>query len=362
MIIFGQSAGPLPPNTMSLRRHPNLDLPAVPTRTVKATLEAGRRVGIPPEVLLANTGLRGDAMLAPAARVSYRAMLQLQRNLIAQPLPHDFAFASPPFSVSSYGMLGYAMMSCATLNQAIQIALKYYRTAGPLFDLTFEFEADALVIGADNVFGLDDKLLTLVTEEVFTTFPQLLDLLVGDHVRPREVDLNYPAPPHQHLYATRFECPVVFDAPRTRFVLDAQALALPLLHPDADSAVMFERSCREMLAEIERHESLANELRHLLLSSPGKLPDAAAAAAKMRLGERTLRRRLADEGTTFQAILDEVRCRIATDYLVTTHLSTQEIAELLGFSEATNFRRAFMRWTQRSPTSYRKPTSSYKKR
>jgi AraC-like DNA-binding protein len=84
------------------------------------------------------------------------------------------------------------------------------------------------------------------------------------------------------------------------------------------------------------------------------LPDAAAAAAKMRLGERTLRRRLADEGTTFQSILDEVRCHIATDYLVTTHLSTQEIAELLGFSEATNFRRAFMRWTQRSPTSYRK--------
>lgn len=157
---------------------------------------------------------------------------------------------------------------------------------------------------------------------------------------------------------------MVFDAPRTRFVLDAATLALPLLHPDADSAVMFERSCREMLAEIERHESLANELRHLLLSSPGKLPDAAGAAAKMRLGERTLRRRLADEGTTFQAILDEVRCHIATDYLATTHLSTQEIAELLGFSEATNFRRAFMRWTQRSPTSYRKPNfrkPSYRK-
>jgi AraC-like DNA-binding protein len=137
-------------------------------------------------------------------------------------------------------------------------------------------------------------------------------------------------------------------------VLDTASLALPLAQADADSAVMFERSCRELLNEIERHDSLANELRHLLLSSPGNLPDAATAAAKMRLGERTLRRRLADEGTTFQAILDEVRCRIATDYLVSTHLSTQEIAELLGFSEATNFRRAFLRWTQRSPTSYRK--------
>ena len=94
-------------------------------------------------------------------------------------------------------------------------------------------------------------------------------------------------------------------------------------------------------------------LRHLLLSSPGKLPDAATAASK-RPRRTDVARRLADEGTTFQAILDEVGCRIATDYLVSTHLSTQEIAELLGFSEATNFRRAFLRWTQRSPTSYRK--------
>ena len=339
---------------MPLRTRPNLDLPAVPARTVKANIEAARRVGISPEVLLANTGLHDDAIVVPAARVTYRAMLQLQRNLIAQPLPDDFAFARPPFSVSSYGMLGYAMMSCANLNQAIQIALKYYRTAGPLFDLTFEFDADTLVISADNVFGLEDKLLMLVTEEIFTTFPLLLDVLVGEHVRPREVDLGYPAPSHRELYATTFECPAIFDAPRSRFVLDAAALALPLAHADADSAVMFERSCREMLNEIERYESLANELRHLLLSSPGKLPDAATAAARMRLGERTLRRRLADEGTTFQTILDEVRCHIATDYLVSTHLSTQEIAELLGFSEATNFRRAFMRWTQRSPTSYRK--------
>ena len=99
------------------------------------------------------------------------------------------------------------MMSCATLNQAIQIALKYYRTAGPLFDLTFEFDDDALVIGADNVFDLDDKLLTLVTEELFTTFPLLLDLLVGNHVRPREVDLNYPAPPHQRTLCNDVRMP-----------------------------------------------------------------------------------------------------------------------------------------------------------
>ena len=326
----------------------------MPARNAKATIEAARRAGIGAEALLAGTGLCDDQLRVPGARITYRAFLTMYRNLAAHPLPADFGFMHQPFSIASYGMLGYAMMSCATLEQAIQIALKYYRTAGPLLDLSFEFDADGLVITTRNALDLDPRTLTLATEELFTPFPLLLELLVGEPVAPRRVELGYPAPPHRALYEQAFDAPVVFDAAQSRFLLDAAALAMPLVQADADSALMFERSCRELLQDIERHESLSNELRQLLLASPGNLPDAATAAARLHLGERTLRRRLADEGTTFQAILDEVRCRIATDYLTTTHLSTQEIAELLGFSEATNFRRAFLRWTRRSPASYRK--------
>ncbi len=336
----------------------NLDVPAVPVRNAKATIEAARRVGVPAEALFEGTGLCEEQIRVPAARITYRAWLRLRRNLMNHPLPRDFGFAREPFSIASYGMLGYAMMSCATLNQAIQIALKYYRTAGPLLDLSFEFAGERLVITARNALELEQDLLMLATEELFSAFPLLLKLLVGRPVAPQRVDFAYPAPPHRDVYAAAFDVPIRFDAPDSCFVLSAEALALPLAQADADSAVMFERSCRELQKEIERHESLSNELRHLLLSSPGNLPDAGAAAARLHLGERTLRRRLADEGTTFQAILDEVRCRIATDYLVSTHLSTQEIAELLGFSEATNFRRAFLRWTRRSPTSYRKQRTS----
>jgi len=336
--------------------HPrfNLEAPAVPARNAKATIEAARRVGIGANALLDGTGLCDEQLRIPGARITYRAFLTMYRNLIAHPLPADFGFMQQPFSIASYGMLGYAMMSCATLEQAIQIALKYYRTAGPLLDLSFEFGADGLVITARNAFDLDPPLLTLATEQLFTPFPLLLELLVGAAVAPRRVELGYPAPPHRGLYERAFDAPVVFGAPESRFLLDRETLAMPLAQADADSALLFERSCRELLQDIERHESLSNELRQLLLASPGKLPDAASAAARLHLGERTLRRRLAAEGTTFQAILDQVRCRIATDYLTTTHLSTQEIAELLGFSEATNFRRAFLRWTRRSPTSYRK--------
>ncbi len=326
----------------------------MPVRNAKEMLESARRVGIASDAVLCGTGLQESDIRVPAARITYRAYLRMHRNLAAHPLPADFGFIRQPFSIASYGMLGYAMMSCATLRQVIQIALKYYRTAGPLLELSFEMDDQRLVIGVANVFSLDTAQLILATEQLFTAFPLLLDVLVGKPVAPQQVDFSYVTPPTAHLYAARFDCPVRFDAPDTRFVLGADALALPLAQADADSAVMFERSCRQLLQEIEARDSLTNTLRQLLLDSPGSLPDAAAAAKCLHLGERTLRRRLADEGTTFQSTLDEVRCHLATDYLVSTHLSTQEIAELLGFSEATNFRRAFLRWTRRSPTSFRR--------
>src|SRR5262245_3705481 len=176
MIIFGQSCRSADV-TMLVHRRFNLEVPVVPARNAKAALENARRIGIGADELLAGTGLGDDALRAPGARITYRAWLTLYRNLTRHPLPPDFGFMRGPFSIASYGMLGYAMMSCATLEQAIQIALKYYRTAGPPLDLSFEFDAAGLTITARNVLELDALVLTLVTEELFTPFPLLLELL-----------------------------------------------------------------------------------------------------------------------------------------------------------------------------------------
>jgi AraC-like DNA-binding protein len=326
---------------------------AVPARNAKMLLEQAQGLGIDPNELRAGTEFDEATLATPGGRISYGDHITLHRNLLKHSVPEDFAFTGGGFSIASYGMLGYAMMSSATLNQAIQIAVKYYRTAGPLCGLFFDWHSDGLSITAENTFDLEAAPLRLVIEEIFSTFPALLRLLVGGEVPARHVDFSYPQPAHLLRYRETFNCPMRFDQPVCRFEIDASALALPLVQADADSAVLFERSCRELLAEIDRDDSLTNQVRHFLLASPGNLVNADRAARHFRMGARTLRRRLAMEQTSYQSILDEVRRRIAIDYLSTTALSTQEIAELLGFSEATNFRRAFLRWTERTPASYR---------
>ena len=340
---------------------PDLSARAVPARNANILIERSAAMGHERATLLRNTGIDETLLETPGARISYQNFINLLFNINELGIyPKIFLTSQDNFSIASYGMLGYAMMSSDTLRQALNIALKYYRTSGPLCEFSFHFRDSEVLIQADNSFYLGEDLLPLVIEDLFASFPPLLDRLLGEPLLPRRVEFSYPAPPHASEYKHHFACPVEFNAPTNRFVLDARALDLPLVQADADAALVFEESCRNLLLEIETHDSLANRMRKTLISSPGRLMSADEMAKYLNIGTRTLRRRLAREKTSYQKILDEVRARLASDYLKTTLLSNQEIAELLGYTEATNFRRAFIRWMGCSPGSYRKRPYAYR--
>ena len=154
-------------------------------------------------------------------------------------------------------------------------------------------------------------------------------------------------------YREVFDLTPVFDARHTRYGLAVELLDREVLRADPGAAKLLERSCQDLLHEIERQDSFGNLVRQLLLSSPGHIPSADEAARRLNVSERTLRRRLGAEQASFQQIVDDVRNRMAQDYLRSTNLSTQQIGELLGFTEATNFRRAFVRWNGCSPHRFR---------
>ncbi len=336
---------------------------AVPARNAKLLLERCLSAGFDAQDLLCHSGIDGAVLAVPGARISYQNIIKILINIKRLKIDSRiFMVSEERFSIASYGMLGYAMMSSDTLRQALHIALKYYRTSGPVCNFSFDFSAgdkkNEVLIQADDVFNLGDALLPLVIEDLFTGFPPLLKLLVGRTLAPIRVEFSYPEPAYVADYQLRFCCPLVFEAPTNRFVLNNRYLDLPLVQADSDAALMFEESCRTLLKEIESDDSLANRIRKNLLSSPGNLISADEMAHNLNMGTRTLRRRLAVENSSYQQLLDEVRGRIAIDYLKTTNLSSQEIAELLGYTEATNFRRAFIRWTGCSPGSYRKQSST----
>jgi AraC-like DNA-binding protein len=127
-----------------------------------------------------------------------------------------------------------------------------------------------------------------------------------------------------------------------------------LADADAATARICEESCQALLREMDIEDDLVSRICQVLLSVPGAFPCLDDIADKLHLGPRTLRRRLKDLDTSYQKILDDVRRELAIQYLTTTDLSTQQVSDLLGYTEVTNFRRAFVKWVGDSPFKFRK--------
>lgn len=327
----------------------SLDKRAVPIAQVKALVRIMADRGFPPEVSLKDTSID-----LSADKVTYRQRLQqLQNMLDLTGMQGSWLEANRSASISDYGLLGYAMMSSATLEQAVQIAVKYHRMAGAMFELAFDTDGDEAVLRIEHQLA-SGQVAQFLVEDLFTGIVGLIGLLLGRDHTPSRILLNYEAPDYADKHALCFRCPVEFEQRHCEYRFALSELQQPLAEADQNTARICEESCRKLLNQMEIEEDIISRVCHLLLSTPGEFPKLDAVAERLSLGARTLRRRLKELGTSYQKILDDVRRELAIEYLQTTNLTVQEIAELLGYSEVTNFRRAFMRWVDLSPYQYRK--------
>ncbi len=332
-----------------------LDQRTIGIGQVIGLIETMKAEGISADEILAGTGITAAELENPEARVSCRSRIRQLENVVER-VPPGFwlTWRTNEVSVSDYGLLGYAMMSSATLERAIQIAVKYHKTAGAMFDLRFLEE------GGDGVIRLEHMLAggtvgQLVVDDLFTSITPLVRLLTGrEDFNPRVIHFTHSVPEYADKYLDVFDCPILFDQSFAEYRFDASLLSQPLAEADANAARACEESCRHLLNQMEIEEDLISRICHVLLSRPGEFPSLNAVADEMKLGTRTLRRRLQALGTSYQKVLDDVKRELAIEYLQTTNLSVQEISDLLDYSEVTNFRRAFLRWVGLSPYQYRK--------
>jgi AraC-like DNA-binding protein len=224
--------------------------------------------------------------------------------------------------------------------------------------LTFELElvdsADWLELRASESVPLG-ALSRFAAEGLFGSLQAIARFLLGEPPQGVEVGFAYPAPAHVARYREAFGAAIAFDQACHWFRLPRHYLARPMALANPATMQMCEQQCEALLASLDVQEGLLSRLRRLLLARPGDFPDLDSAARALNTSGRSLRRHLAASGTRYQQVLDEVRKRLALQYLETTHLPLFEIALLLGFSDPSNFRRAFRKWTGRVPSDYRQP-------
>jgi AraC-like DNA-binding protein len=172
---------------------------------------------------------------------------------------------------------------------------------------------------------------------------------------PIEVQFRHPAPDyageHQRIFRTR----VRFEAERDAVVLRARDLDLALTNPDPRLCSILDRHAQKLLEGLPQVAAFSARVRELCA---GMLKDGTANAARiaqsLQMSDRTLRRRLREEGTTFDELVDELRRAMAQHCLDHTDMILEEVALMAGYSEAGAFRRAFRRWYGTTPAIYRR--------
>jgi AraC-like DNA-binding protein len=176
---------------------------------------------------------------------------------------------------------------------------------------------------------------------------------------PLAAHFTHQAPAWRAEYERIFQAPLVFGSDKNALLLD---FAFPFLKQPAVNRYVFgtlSERANALLKELETSKSVRarveSQLMPILHTGDANMD---AIAERMGLGRRTLQRRLGEEGTTFEKVLDSLRRQLALHYLDGKKVSVNETAYLVGFSEPAAFSRAFKRWTGQPPGAMRAPTGS----
>ncbi len=257
-----------------------------------------------------------------------------------------------------YGVLGYLIMSCATLADALHRQARYATLVGNLgrVDLADEPPREGLEPPVAHswqpLLAQQQRQLSEETLAAWVTFGHWIS---GLDVPPSEVRFQHAAPADTREHQRIFRCPVLFDQADNALVFPKRLLSTPLGQADAQVRLMLDAYADRLLGEIQQGQSVLDRAR---LELARQLPEAGAdlglIAARLALSPRTLQRRLREAGLSFNQLVDETRQQLVLHYLRDPALELAEIAFLVGFSEPGSLARAFRRWTGQSPGEYRR--------
>ncbi|MFL6107170.1 MAG: AraC family transcriptional regulator ligand-binding domain-containing protein [Marmoricola sp.] len=291
---------------------------------VAVLVEYAAEQGVPARTVLAGTDLSVADLDEADREVTAAQELRVVRNLISSGHA-DGAAVGRRYHLSAFGILGYALLSSRTLLDAMTVALRF-------LDLTYIFAIPRVRLAGGRVLiELDDQALPadvrgfLGDRDASAIETMLAEVVAG--------------PPPTHL-----------SADRRTLSFPAQLLERRLPQANPSTQALCEQLCSDLASRRRDGGGLAQQVRVLLAQRLAFDPSMAGVAVGLGLSDRTLRRRLAAEGTSFQALLDQVRSSFARRLLDSGALGVEEVAHRLGYAEASSFIQAHRRWHGSTPT------------
>ncbi|ROS04921.1 helix-turn-helix protein [Sinobacterium caligoides] len=257
---------------------------------------------------------------------------------------------------SCAGSVGLAMISAPTLGDVFAVIGRYYAITG----LAMRYKASSvngqMRLNVDIEYeGLTNSVRVFFVEALLACWKNGADSLTATNVQCDCIYLDYAEPSNAERYSEYFGCPVEFGCKEISVVFSEKLFSKAVISANPVAYKRSLKTCESALHEYRSRMDYAEKVKACFAESNDLgLLSLEAVASRLNLSPRTLGRYLSSEGTGFQKILEEQKRSHACKLLSSTACSLEKIAESVGYSDLSNFRRAFIRWTGMTPTDYRK--------
>ncbi|MDB4990280.1 MAG: Transcriptional regulator, AraC family protein [Myxococcaceae bacterium] len=327
-------------------------VPAIPSIYAAHLVQLAARWQISAQVLLEGTGLTEAQLDDSQARVSPFALrLLFQRSIeLTKERGLGFYFGLQ-LKLSSHGSVGFAAMTSATLREALHVAERFLALRAPFLSLRVVESGESAALELGSVFP-DSSVHVFVTEALFTALIQMARSVLGRPIGAM-FELSYPEPAHFAGFAHLWPGPARFGRPLSRICFAPSILDESLQMADPVAARQALVECERELGSLLATSSLLASVRRQLGARDRGYPSLTELARERHVSPRTMKRRLAEQGTSYQKLLDEIRRDRSLKLLEVESTTIEQIAEQLGYSDAANFNRAFRRWLGVSPSVWR---------
>lgn len=330
-----------------------------PVAFVRAILGAYVRYGKSPVAALAAAQIEPILLENPQNRISAWQMERISGHAMHELNDEALGWSRRPLPWGSYGMLVRASLTAPTLGVALKRWCRHHGLICDDLALQVSRGPESACITLRLTRPLDD-LQEFCMVSLLRNLHGVACWLVDSRIALNRVTFGFAAPAHADVYPLLFPGPVSFAGVPGEAVmhLDASYLDLPLVRDEKALQHMLQRALPLTVHQYRRDRLLVQQARQALRLDLQGTHSAVALAAKLNLSARSLHRQLQEEGTTLQALKDEVRLEAATALLQRTRKPIKQVAEAAGFLNEKSFARAFKTWTGQTPSAFRQTARS----
>jgi len=308
--------------------------------------------GEPDAPLLARAGIDIEQLRQADARVSADAYARLWRLLTRRCNDEFFAMDRRGLPSGSLAFLCRASMAQPSVAAGLETALAFLSLMLAELQPSLVRQHSLAEIVLNEPCDTPRRAFTVFT--FWMIVHGVACWLAGRRIPILALEVRCAEPPFCDDYRVMFSENLQFDRPRTRMIVAGDCLDLPIRRTPQDLQRFLAEAPGNILVKYRDPDSLARRIRRKLLSMEAACwPDAEQLASELCMSASTLRRRLGEQGQTYQGLKDSVRRELAVAWLGEPDLGLVQVAERLGFADSSSFYKAFRKWFGCNPGHYR---------